>query len=57
MVSIDGNPVESERDLMLLLETRYRVGDEARLGYWRDNQVRSVSIRLMDRDEIRRRRR
>ncbi len=42
---------------MLLLETRYRVGDEARIGYWRDNQVRSVSIRLMDRDEIRRRRR
>ncbi len=57
VVSIDGNPVESERGLMLLLETRYRVGDEARLGYWRDNQVRSVSIRLMDRDEIRRRRR
>ncbi len=55
VVSIDGNAVGSERDLMLLLETRYRVGDEVRLGYWRDNRIRTASIRLMDRDAIRRR--
>ncbi len=56
VVSIDGIEVESERDLMLLLETRYRVGDEVQIGYWRDSQVLSASITLMDRDAIRRRR-
>ncbi len=55
VVSIDGVEVASERDLMVLLETRYRVDDEVELGYWRDGGVRTARVRLMDREAIRRR--
>lgn len=57
LLSVDGEPVASRRDLMLLLETNYRVGDEVELGIWRDGDRLTVRVRLVDRDTLRRRRR
>lgn len=55
LLSVDGVRVASRRDLMLLLETNYRVDDEVALTIWRDGRERSVSVRLVDRDTLRRR--
>ncbi len=57
LLAVDGQPVERERDLNLLLETSYRVGDEVRLTVWRDDEEFTASVRLVDRDSLRRRRR
>ena len=57
LLSVDGEPVASRRDLMLLLETNYRVGDEVELEIWRDGDRLTVRVRLVDRDTLRRRRR
>lgn len=57
LLAVDGEPVASRRDLMLLLETNYRVGDEVELEIWRDGERLSAGVRLVDRDTLRRRRR
>lgn len=57
LLSVDGEPVASRRDLMLLLETNYRVGDEVELEIWRDGERLRTRVRLVDRDSVRRRRR
>ena len=57
LLSVDGAAVASERELTLLLETNYRVGEEVALGIWRDGNEAEVRVRLVDRDTLRRRRR
>ena len=57
LLAVDGERVASRRDLMLLLETNYRVGDEVELEIWRDGERLSAGVRLVDRDTLRRRRR
>lgn len=57
LLAVGGEPVASRRDLMLLLETNYRVGDEVELAIWRDGERLSAGVRLVDRDTLRRRRR
>lgn len=57
LLSVDGEPVASRRDLLLLLETNYRVGDEVELELWRDGEVLVSRVRLVDRDTVRPRRR
>ena len=57
LLAVDGERVASRRDLMLLLETNYRVGDEVELDIWRDGERLSAGVRLVDRDTLRRRRR
>ena len=56
LLSVDGSKVGRERDLMLLLETNYRVGDEVTLVLWREGREIEARVRLMDRDALRRRR-
>lgn len=56
LLSVDGVEVNSERELMLLLETNYRVGDEVELGVWRDGRAIGARVRLIDRDTLRQRR-
>jgi S1-C subfamily serine protease len=57
LVAVDGKSVTTERDLLLLLETNYRVGDEVSLRIWREERERDVRVQLIDRDTIVRRRR
>ena len=57
LLAVDGRAVNTERDLLLLLETNYRVGDEVDLRIWRDDREREVQVRLIDRDTVMRRRR
>lgn len=57
VLAVDGEPVTTERDLTLLLETNYRVGDEVTLTVWRDTERFTATVPLVDRDSIRRRRR
>ena len=57
LLAVDGRTVSSERDLLLLLETNYRVGDEVSLRLWRDERELEVRVQLIDRDTVVRRRR
>lgn len=57
LLSVDGQTVSTERDLLLLLETNYRVGDEVTLRIWRDERELDVRVQLIDRDTVMRRRR
>ncbi len=57
LLAVDGHAVGTERDLLLLLETNYRVGDEVGLRLWRDERELEVRVQLIDRDTVVRRRR
>ena len=57
LLAVDGRSVATERDLLLLLETNYRVGDEVSLRIWRDDRELDVRLELIDRDTVMRGRR
>ena len=57
LLAVDGRALGTERDLLLLLETNYRVGDEVSLRLWRDERELEVRVQLIDRDTVVRRRR
>ena len=57
LMAVDGKRISRERDLMLLLETNYRVGDRVSLRVWRSGEELEVPVRLVDRDTLRRTRR
>ena len=57
LLAVDGQAVATERELLLLLETNYRVGDEVSLRIWRDERELDVRVQLIDRDTVMRRRR
>ena len=52
LLAVDGRAVSTERDLLLLLETNYRVGDEVSLRLWRDERELEVRVQLIDRDTV-----
>ena len=56
LLAVDGRALGTERDLLLLLETNYRVGDEVSLRLWRDERELEVRVQLIDRDTVMRRR-
>jgi S1-C subfamily serine protease len=51
ILAIDGEPLKTEQDLTVLLETRHRVGDRVKVTLWRDGQVMDVSVVLGERPE------
>ena len=57
LLAVEGTRVSRERDLMLLLETNYRVGDEVSLLVWRSGEEFETRVSLVDRDTLRTRRR
>ena len=57
LLAVDGKSIGTERELLLLLETNYRVGDEVGLRIWRDDRELDVRVQLIDRDTVMRRRR
>jgi len=51
ILAIDGESLTNQRDLTVLLETRYRVGDEVSVAIWRDGEVLDVTLSLGERPE------
>jgi S1-C subfamily serine protease len=51
ILAIDGEPVETNRDLTVLLETRHRVGSTVAVTVWRDGRVLDVNVTLGARPE------
>ncbi len=49
IVAVDGEPVFTERELRLLLENRYRVGDQVTVRLVRDGRELEVSVTLAER--------
>ena len=57
LLAVDGRTVSTERELLLLLETSYRVGDAVELRIWRNQEELEVRVQLIDRDAVMRNRR
>jgi S1-C subfamily serine protease len=51
ILAIDGEPVRTDRDLTVQLETRHRVGEEVRVTLWRDGEVLEIPLALGERPE------
>ena len=51
VLAIDGEPVKSDRELTVLLETEHRVGDEVTVTVWRDGRVMDLQVTLGARPE------
>lgn len=49
ILAIGDEPVRTRRDLTVLLETQYRVGDTVRISVWRDGRVVELSLELGER--------
>ncbi len=49
LLSVDGEPVHTERDLRLLLEYRHRVGDVVRLRLMREGRTITLAVPLAER--------
>lgn len=51
ILAIDGESLTNERELTVLLETKYRVGDEVAVTVWRDGEILEVPLVLGERPE------
>jgi S1-C subfamily serine protease len=51
ILAIDGEPLQTDQDLTVLLETKHRVGDRVKVTVWREGQVLDASIVLGERPE------
>ena len=51
ILAVDGEPVTTDRDLTVLLETKHRVGDRVKVTVWREGQVQDVQVTLGERPE------
>jgi S1-C subfamily serine protease len=51
ILAIDGEPLKSDQDLTVLLETKHRVGDRVKVTVWREGQVAEVGVVLGERPE------
>ena len=49
ILAIGDEPVRTRRDLTVLLETQYRVGDTVRVSIWRDGRVVELALELGER--------
>ncbi len=51
ILALDGEPVATDRDITLLLETKRRVGDSVKVTVWRDGRVLDVDVTLGERPD------
>ena len=51
ILAVEGEPVRTDRDLTVQLETRHRVGEEVRVTVWRDGEVLEIPMALGQRPE------
>jgi S1-C subfamily serine protease len=51
VLAIDGEPVATDRDVMVLLETKHRVGDRVKVTVWREGQVLDIEVALGERPD------
>jgi S1-C subfamily serine protease len=51
ILAIDGDPVATDRDLTVLLETKHRVGDRVKVTVWREGQVLDIEAALGERPD------
>ncbi len=51
ILALDGEPVATDRDITLLLETKHRVGDSVKVTVWRDGRVLDVDVTLGERPD------
>jgi S1-C subfamily serine protease len=49
ILALDEEPVTTDRDITVLLETKHRVGDRVKVTIWRDGQVLDVEVVLGER--------
>lgn len=51
VLAIDGDPVATDRDITVLLETKHRVGDRVKVTVWREGQVLDIEVSLGERPD------
>jgi S1-C subfamily serine protease len=51
ILAIEDEPVATDRDLTILLETKHRVGDRVRVTLWREGQVLDREVTLGERPD------
>jgi S1-C subfamily serine protease len=51
ILALDGEPVATDRDITVLLETKHRVGDRLRVTVWREGQVLDLEVTLGERPD------
>ncbi len=51
VLALDGEPVSTDRDITIYLETRRRVGDSVKVTVWRDGRVLDVDVTLGERPD------
>jgi S1-C subfamily serine protease len=51
ILAIEGVPIENDRDLTVILESKHRVGDLVKVTVWRDGRVLDVEVVLGERPE------
>jgi S1-C subfamily serine protease len=51
ILAIDGEPIATDQDLTVLLETKHRVGDRLKVTVWRDGQVLDIEVALGERPD------
>jgi S1-C subfamily serine protease len=51
ILAVDGEPVTTDRDLTVLLETKHRVGDRVKVTVWREGQVQDIPVTLGERPD------
>jgi S1-C subfamily serine protease len=51
ILAIEDEPVSSDRDLTIILETKHRVGDRVKVTLWREGRVQDVSVTLGERPD------
>jgi S1-C subfamily serine protease len=51
ILALDGEPVTTDRDITVFLETRRRVGDAVKVTVWRDGRVVEVDVTLGERPD------
>jgi S1-C subfamily serine protease len=51
ILALDGEPVATDRDITVLLETKRRVGDSVKVTVWRDGRVLDVDVTLGERPD------
>ncbi|MGH9324845.1 MAG: S1C family serine protease [Vicinamibacteria bacterium] len=51
ILAIEGEPVKSDRDLTVILETRHRAGERVKVTVWREGQVQDLEVMLGERPD------
>jgi len=51
VLALDGEPVATDRDITVLLETKHRVGDRVKVTVWREGRVQDIEVTLGERPD------